>query len=238
MATTTIPVPDSGRKLIASPRHTAGLLLIQLGLAAGGAYLQSTPSAGPNLAPAHSGIVPLYVSMIGLEWGLVWYVWGGIHDKGHRLLDLVGGRWSDWKNAAVDLTIALPFWILWEATARLVQFGLGENHAKTVQGLLPQTWLEIVLWIALSASAGVCEEIVFRGYFQKQFRAITGSVALAVVLQALVFGMGHAYQGMTQVVVISVLGALYGVLAAVRKNLRPGMIAHTCSDIVGGLLGK
>jgi len=176
--------------------------------------------------------------MIGLEWGLVWYVWGGIHDKGHRLLDLVGGRWSDWKNAAVDLTIALPFWILWEATARWVQFGLGENHAKTVQGLLPQTWLEIVLWIALSASAGVCEEIVFRGYFQKQFRAITGSVALAVVLQALVFGMGHAYQGMTQVVVISVLGALYGVLAAVRKNLRPGMIAHTCSDIVGGLLGK
>jgi len=238
MASTTLPVPDSGRKPIASTRHTVGLLLIQLGLAVGGAYLQSTASSGPNLAPTHSGIVPLYVSMIGLEWGLVWYVWGGIHDKGHRLLDLVGGRWSDWKNAAVDLTIALPFWILWEATARWVQFGLGENHAKTVQGLLPQTWLEIVLWIALSASAGVCEEIVFRGYFQKQFRAITGSVALAVVLQALVFGMGHAYQGMTQVVVISVLGALYGVLAAVRKNLRPGMIAHTCSDIVGGLLGK
>jgi len=35
-----------------------------------------------------------------------------------------------------------------------------------------------------------------------------------------------------------VLGVLYGVLAAWRKNLRPGMIAHTCSDIVGGLLGK
>jgi uncharacterized protein len=238
MATTTIPVPDSGRKLIASARHTVGLLLIQLGLAAGGAYLQSRPSAGPNLAPAHGGLVPLYVSMIGLEWGLVWYVWGGIHDKGYRLLDLVGGRWSDWKNVAADLTIALPFWILWEATARLVQFALGESHAKTVQGLLPQTWLEIVLWMALSASAGVCEEIVFRGYFQKQFQAITGSIALAVVLQALIFGAGHAYQGMKQVVVISVLGVLYGLLAAWRKNLRPGMIAHTGSDIVGGLLGK
>lgn len=238
MATTTIPVPDSGRKLIASARHTVGLLLIQLGLAAGGAYLQSRPSAGPNLAPAHGGLVPLYVSMIGLEWGLVWYVWGGIHHKGYRLLDLVGGRWSDWKNVAADLTIALPFWILWEATARLVQFALGESHAKTVQGLLPQTWLEIVLWMALSASAGVCEEIVFRGYFQKQFQAITGSIALAVVLQALIFGAGHAYQGMKQVVVISVLGVLYGLLAAWRKNLRPGMIAHTGSDIVGGLLGK
>jgi uncharacterized protein len=238
MATTTIPVPDSGRKLIASTRHTVGLLLIQLGLAIGGAYLQSRPGAGPDLASAHSGIVPLYVSMIALEWGLVWYVWGGIHDQGRHLLELVGGRWSSWKNVAVDLAIALPFWILWEATARLVHFALGESHARTVQILLPRAWLEIALWIALSASAGVCEEIVFRGYFQKQFQAITGSVALAVVLQALVFGAGHAYQGMKQVVVISVLGALYGVLAAWRKNLRPGMIAHTCSDIVGGLLGK
>jgi CAAX protease family protein len=95
-----------------------------------------------------------------------------------------------------------------------------------------------VLWLALSASAGVCEEIVFRGYFQKQFHAFTGNVALAVVLQALVFGAGHAYQGMKQVVVISVLGALYGVLAAWRKSLRPGMIAHAWSDVFGGLLGK
>jgi membrane protease YdiL (CAAX protease family) len=237
MATTTLAVPDSARKLIASTRHTVGLLLIQLGLAVGGAYLQSRPGSGPNLAPTHSGIVPLYVSMIALEWGLVWYVWGGIHDKGHHLLALVGGRWSGWKTVATDLAIALPFWILWEATARLVPFALGQSHAKTIQLLLPQTWLEIVLWIALSASAGVCEEIVFRGYLQKQFQAITGSIVLAVALQALVFGAGHAYQGFKQVVVISVLGALYGVLAAWRKNLRPGMIAHTCSDIVGGLLG-
>jgi len=98
MATVKNPPPDFGRKLIASPFHTAGLLLIQLGLAVVGAYLQNRPSAGPNLAAEHSGIVPLYVSMIALEWGLVWYVWGGIRDKGYRLLDLVGGRWSSWKN--------------------------------------------------------------------------------------------------------------------------------------------
>jgi len=40
-------------------------------------------------------------------------------------------------------------------------------------------------------------------------------------------------QGVKQIVVISVLGALYGMLAAWRKSLRPGMIAHTMSDVVG-----
>jgi len=238
MTTPTPPVPASRRTLIASPRHTAGLLLIQFGLAALGAYFQSRPSPAPNLAPAHNSMVhnsmvPLYVSMIVLEWALVRYVWAGIRHKGYRLFDLVGGRWKSWKNVAVDLVIALPFWVFWEATARLVQFSLGESHAKTIQTLLPQTWLEIVLWLGLSASAGVCEEIVFRGYFQKQFEALTGSIALAVVLQAVIFGLGHAYQGVKQIVVISVLGALYGMLAAWRKSLRPGMIAHTMSDVVG-----
>ena len=184
MTTAAPPVPESRRTLIASSRHTAGLLLIQFGLAALGAYFQNRPSPGPNQPPAHNSMVPLYASMIVAEWALVRYVWAGIRHKGLRLFDLVGGRWNSWKNVAVDLAIAFPFWIFWEATARFVQFLLGESHAKTIQSLLPQTWLEIVLWIGLSASAGICEEIVFRGYFQKQFEALTGSLALAVVLQA------------------------------------------------------
>jgi len=130
MATPAAPTPDSGRVMVASTRNTVGLLLIQLGLAIGGAYFQTKSSPGPDLAPAHNGMATLYVSLIALEWGLVWYVWGGIHDRGFRLLDLVGGRWSSWKNVALDLAIALPFWAVWAAVARLVQMSLGENHAK------------------------------------------------------------------------------------------------------------
>jgi membrane protease YdiL (CAAX protease family) len=88
----------------------------------------------------------------------------------------------------------------------------------------------------VSISAGICEEIVFRGYFQRQFAAYTNSMTGAVVLQGLVFGLGHSYQGMKQVVIISVLGMLYGLLAAWRRSLRPNMIAHAWSDIWGGWL--
>ena len=54
--------------------------------------------------------------------------------------------------------------------------------------------------------------------------------------QALVFGLAHGYQGWKAVIVISVLGALYGALAAWRGNLRAGMVAHAWSDIWGGWL--
>jgi CAAX protease family protein len=231
--------PAGDRPLVAPLRHTLILLLIQAALAAGGAYMQHRPSTGPSLAPQHQGMASLYVFMIILEWALVYYVWVGVHrQKGGGLLGLIGGRWKSGKDVLLDLAIALPFWFVWEATARAVHYVLGPGHAKGIDVLLPQSVIEITLWCVLSASAGFCEEVVFRGYFQKQFQALTGSVALAVLTQGLVFGFSHLYQGTKQVIVITVLGVLYGVLAAWRKNLRPGMIAHAWSDVYGGWMFK
>jgi hypothetical protein len=59
----------------------------------------------------------------------------------------------------------------------------------------------------VSLSAGFCEELVFRGYLQRQFHAATGNVVVAVALQAIVFGLVHTYQGWKPVLVITVLGA-------------------------------
>jgi membrane protease YdiL (CAAX protease family) len=61
-----------------------------------------------------------------------------------------------------------------------------------------------------SITAGVCEEMVFRGCVQRQLHALSGSVVAAVLGQGLVFGLFHSYQGWTNVIVISVLGVLYG----------------------------
>ncbi len=100
----------------------------------------------------------------------------------------------------------------------------------------PSGFAEVSLWILLSVSAGVCEEIIYRGYFQQQFRATTRSVAVAVILQGLLFGLLHAYQGWKQVVMIAALGILYGALVAWRRNLRASMIAHAWSDLFEGWL--
>ena len=58
---------------------------------------------------------------------------------------------------------------------------------------------------------------------------------MAVLAQAVLFGLAHGYQGIKNVVVITVLGLLYGLLALGRGNLRPGMLAHVWSDVYGGL---
>jgi uncharacterized protein len=113
---------------------------------------------------------------------------------------------------------------------------LGPSNAKSVGDLLPRSLIEILLWIVVSITAGFCEEIAFRGYLQRPLHALSGSIGVAVVAQALVFGVAHGYQEWKQVAVISVLGVLYGALAAWRRNVRAAMVAHAGSDIWQGWL--
>lgn len=243
---TTIPADQR----IASNGHFIMMLAIQLALVLLGFWMQSRPANAP-LAPGATlrsqssegarHVWPLYLAIIALEWGLVATVRGAMNDRGFRLEQFVNGSSGlSLKTLLIDIAICVPFFFVWQYTARYASQLLGPSQAKSVVGLLPQdqSWLEAVLWIVVSISAGICEEIVFRGYFQRQFAAYTRSAASGVVLQGLVFGLGHSYQGVKQVIVISVLGILYGCFAAWRRNLRANMITHAWTDIWNGWLSR
>jgi len=77
---------------------------------------------------------------------------------------------------------------------------------------------------------------VYRGYLQKQFIALTKSVAAGILVPAMLFGAAHSYQGMAKASAIAVLGAMGGLLAFWRRSVRPGMIAHVLQDVLGGFI--
>ena len=222
---------------VAPYRHTAVLVALFLLLTVGGAVFQGRgrETAAP---PAHAGVVPLYLSLLVLEWGLVLFVWrGALGGDAAKLRSLIGGRWSRPLDAVRDAALALGAWLAWVG----IQVGwdrwLSPDHAKSIENLLPKGIVEITLWIALSISAGFCEELVFRGYLQRQFAALTRSNVIGLLLQALLFGVSHGYQGVAATAKIALFGILYGSLALWRRSLRPVMIAHAWSDIWAGWLG-
>jgi uncharacterized protein len=236
-------LPDAKDKpaQIAAWGHFVGFLAIMAGIGLLGWQAQragSHHSAGPSAdqLASHSQAIYVYLVAAVMDWALLYYCWVGAHRYGLTLSTLSGGRWSSWKDAGQDLAIALPFWLIWEGAAYGTHKLLGPSSAKSVDSLLPHSWLEVVIWIAVCATAGVCEEIAFRGYLQKQCHALIGNLPGAVFAQAVIFGVAHAYQGWKNVVVISVLGVLYGALAAWRKDLRANIISHAWSDVWEGWL--
>jgi len=222
-----------------APRwHTALLIGLFLALTLSGALFQREAHSQPGKLLQHAHVVPLYLSLIAMEWGLFFYVWrGGLRRRETKLGELIGGRWRTLNDVVVDLILALGLWTVWRIVEKGWDRWLGPSHAASIQTFLPRHWGEIALWVGVSISAGICEEVVFRGYFQRQFAAFTRSKWFALFLQAALFGVAHGYQGVEACVKIALFGALYGLLALWRGSLRPGMIAHSGSDILSGIFG-
>jgi membrane protease YdiL (CAAX protease family) len=95
----------------------------------------------------------------------------------------------------MDCGLALGLWAGWSAIEMVWKSRLGVGHAASIETVLSQRALEVLLWIGISISAGFCEELVLRGYFQKQFEAFTRSRWIAFFMQAVLFGIAHGYQG-------------------------------------------
>ena len=228
-------IESSSPKLVAPWWHTTLLVALFLGLALSGAFFHRHARSEPGGLQQHPHLVPMYLSLIAMEWGLVYYVWNGLRRTGTKLSELIGGKWASVKDVLVDAGLALGLWTTWKLVETAWDRWLGTGHAASIQTFLPQRALEILLWIGVSMSAGVCEELVFRGYFQRQFHAWSHSLWMAWVLQALLFGISHGYQGIEACVRIAVYGALFGLLALWRGSLRPGMMTHAGSDILSGI---
>ena len=137
------------------------------------------------------------------------------------------------------IAVAVGFWLIALVVLGAASLALQATKAsQNIRVLLPQSQLEVFLWILTSITAGVCEEIIFRGYFQRQFSAWTGNVAAGVLLSAAAFGAGHIYQGWRSAIVVLVYGSLFGILAEARESLRPGMMTHAWHDGFVGLVGR
>jgi membrane protease YdiL (CAAX protease family) len=213
---------------IAGLWHT-GLVLAALAINGCLGFIRSNQlrqSAAPNRPTA-------YLRTILIEWLILALVLTGVWLHKSPLCTVLGERWRSPAQFLRDLGIALVFLILSIFITSV--FGHHAQHGATdpaVKFLMPETANEKWLWALLAISAGICEEAVYRGYLQQQFSAYTRSLPAGILISAVCFGAGHAYQGTRLAVLIGFGAILSGILAGWRKSVRPGMIAHALQDLL------
>jgi len=190
-------------------------------------------------AAANPNRVRGYLVTIFVEWFFFVLVLAGVRRSGASVLLVLGDHWRSARQVLRDIGIAAGFWVvalilLW-IFARLLRV---DAKGGKLQFLLPHGGAEITLWLALSITAGICEETIFRGYLQRQFMALTKSAPAGILLSAAAFGAAHAYQGFRRVILIGLFGAMFGILAYWRGSVRPGMIAHAWQDTLSGVVSS
>ena len=219
--------------LLAPPWHTRALVALMLAVAAAGTALGHV--AGPTadvalpvattylpLALVNLGLL-LYTCRIGLERSILARVFSqGRYDAPRVLADLAWG-------AGVALALI--------GAEKTLQWLLGLPESVAAHALLPHTAGQKFAWVLVAALVGFSEEVVYRGYLQRQLAALSGWAPFGVVAQALLFGIAHGEQGGGAVARFAVYALGLGWLAAARKSLLPCVLGHVAVDLMAGLAG-
>lgn len=183
-----------------------------------------------------------YRHTMALEWastlvlvGLWWFVGRPAEALGFAVPG--GGR-----LLVGALATGLGFGVLyaqWRAVAAMRDEGLEDLRAQMapVADFLPRTDREAALFRRLSVTAGICEEIVYRGYLIWYLTGFVGTWP-AALLAAAAFGVLHLYQGLAGVVRTGATGLVMAAVYVATGSLLWPVILHTTVDLQGGALAR
>lgn len=115
----------------------------------------------------------------------------------------------------------------------------GNHYDRVILCLLtPRTLKEKIYFFFVSMTAGICEEIHFRGCLMFLLSDVLPYVHIGVigVIAALLFGLFHCYQGLSGVIKTGVVGMLFILIYLVTDSLVPGIILHFWIDYSSAFL--
>lgn len=233
MTAKAIAEPTSSREASIAPWwHTVLVIAVIAAACVASFYQHGLPNAHlPGLKDRLSSYVTAFVG----EWLTVLLIAWGLRYRGLSLRDLVSGAWPNPRAVLKDLGLAIGFTIVVAPSLGLLLDYLSPATGTALAHVEPQDFVELAFWLPLSATAGFCEELAFRGYLTRQFSAWTGSRTAGILLQAIVFGVGHSYYNPVTIIGIVLLALLLGLFAAWRKSLRPVMLTHGLMDMLSGV---
>ena len=109
------------------------------------------------------------------------------------------------------------------------------KRMSRLEALLPHNPEEFRRFAGLGITAGIGEELFYRG-FLIWYLSQWMDVLAAAVVSSLIFGVGHAYQGTKGIVQTTLLGAFLAAVYLVSGSIYPSMVIHALMDLHSGHL--
>jgi membrane protease YdiL (CAAX protease family) len=185
------------------------------------------------------------IDRVGFYRQTMWVEWA--------FLAVLGASWFMLRRPLEDLGFVSPgglgFWIglvllvaatgfllySWRSakTATAAEKSKQSEYVQEVAHYLPQTTQELQSFYRVSVTAGIVEEIVYRGFvlwYLAQFMPLW----LAVIVSSLAFGLGHIYQGVNGATRAGLVGLAFAIFYVVTGSIWLPIVAHAILDITQG----
>jgi membrane protease YdiL (CAAX protease family) len=182
----------------------------------------------------------LYASTIGFQWFAVavvaWRAWAHgftasqlglvIHSRSRILVASIVGA----------ATIAALQWLNLRRVGKIPLESRGPLQA-IAERILPQSTIELLPYLALAITAGLCEEFLYRGFAMAALAHVGLQTWAVVLISSVLFGLAHSYQGRGGVVMTLIIGTILGSSRIAYDCLVPAIFWHGAVDVVAGTAG-
>ena len=205
--------------------------------------LTSYRLGGDDFVPLGGGLALLGGPLVNL--GLIVTIaifWVVSRARGSTWSDFGLGRPKSWgRTLLLGVGVTVGIIVAFILLMPLIQLAFpnapeDQSRFDILRGNLPNLILNVVAgWF----TAGFLEELLWRGYLMNRLVDLQGKEtklawAISLVGSAIVFGLGHTYQGLGGVIKITTMGLLFGAsFLTVRRNLWPVVFAHAVLDTIG-----
>jgi uncharacterized protein len=182
----------------------------------------------------------LFASTIAFQWlavvAVAWRAWA--HGYTAPQLGLTLHHQTRLVVAGVfgAATFALLQWLNFRRVGRVPIERRGPLQA-IAERILPQSTIELLPYLALAITAGLCEEFLYRGFAMAVLSRLGLQSWAVVLLSAILFGLAHSYQGRGGVVMTLLIGIALGASRIAYDSLVPAIFWHGAVDVAAGIAG-
>lgn len=193
--------------------------------------------AAPGRLPAVR--LSVYRGAMAIQWSLV-AVLAALWVVGRRPASGLGlVPHPTWGLAGVLVGSAIVIVMVWRQRTQVLRDDEALDGVRAqlrhVEPMLPHDRRELRHFYGLSLTAGVCEELLYRGFmiwYLTHFLALIPAAAVTSVI----FGIGHSYQGPRGIALTGLVGAFFAAVYLISGTLYPAMLLHVLMDVHSGHL--
>jgi len=182
----------------------------------------------------------LYASTVAFQWIAVavvgWRVWAHSYTAAQLGLALHDRTLIVTAAICGAAAIATLQWLNLRRVGRVPINSRGRLQA-VAERILPQSSIELLPYLALAITAGLCEEFLYRGFAMAALTQAGLRPWLVVLASSVLFGLAHSYQGRGGMVMTFLVGLLLGWSRLAYGSLVPAILWHTAVDVVAGTAG-
>ncbi|MFM2394195.1 MAG: hypothetical protein RLZZ546_2177 [Bacteroidota bacterium] len=156
----------------------------------------------------------------------------------YRPFSTLGINYPIMDKMVVGLSILISIIYLADTLFNYYNSSKVKKQIEELINVMPTTWKDYKHFIFLALAAGICEEIIFRGFLINYIKELMGgspySNYMALIIPSVIFSISHIYQGWLAVIKIFFLSLLFGAIFILSKSLLIVIIIHVLVDLISG----